>query len=155
MAAGQEPKFTWPDRDTSVTVSNCTSYTQYLSSNDKCCGLHGSDVFIYGRVSVDKDGFEVKTGIRGNPVSGNELSDRNVIATFDPRSISLAYVYDNFKWDHCGAEGHDFNIAWGGTVPSPRECFYKRDEPLSTLYTSFEREMSELMTEKEDPFYDR
>ena len=100
-------------------------------------------------VTLDDDGFEVKTGIRRNPIAGNLLTNRDVMAAFDPRSNSLTYAYDTYKWDHCGPEGYDFKDAWENTEPSPRKQVYERDEPLGALYTSFEREMADLMKDRE------
>ena len=65
----------------------------------------------------------------------------------DPRSDSLNYVYDTFKWNHCVSQGYDFDDAWGENQPSPRKKFYERDEPLSTVFTSFKRMMAEVMEE--------
>ena len=149
VITGQLTDFAWPDRDSTVTLPDGTSYTQYLSNYERCLGHRGSDVFPYGLLTLEEDGFEVKTGIRSNPVSGNLLSNRDVMAAFDPRSNSLTYVYDTFKWDHCGPEGYDFNDVWGEVVPSPRKEFYERDEPLGAMYTSFKRKMADRMKEKE------
>ena len=96
----------------------------------------------------DIDGFKVKTGIRGYPATGNDLTNREVLASFDPRYNSLNHVYDTFKWDHCMSQGYDFDDAWGEPKPSPRKKFYERDEPLSPAYASFKRMMADLM-EKE------
>ena len=147
VLTGQVTDFTWPDEDMNVTLPDGTIDTQYVSSYEVCIGHRGSDVFPYGLLSSDVDTFEVKTGIRSNPVTGNELTNREVLASLDPRSNPLTYVYDTFKWEHCGPEGYDFDDAWRETVPSPRKQFYQRDEPRSTLYTSFKREMAELMKE--------
>lgn len=29
----------------------------------------------------------------------------------------LTYVYDTFKWEHCKADGYDFEDAWGDDMP--------------------------------------
>ena len=45
------------------------------------------------------------------------------------------------------SQGYDFDDAWGENQPSPRKKFYERDEPLSTVFTSFKRMMAEVMEE--------
>uniref|UniRef100_UPI0039812771 hypothetical protein n=1 Tax=Salmonella sp. s58408 TaxID=3159701 RepID=UPI0039812771 len=73
------------------------------------------------------------------------ITNREMLEVFDPRFDSMNYVYDTFKWDHCAAEGYDFNDAWGDKKPSPRKNFHERDGPKSAVYTSFKREMAERM----------
>ena len=151
VVTGTINEFTWPDKDMTVTLPDGTSYTQYVSSRyEECNGHHGSHIFPYGLLGSDVDGFKVKTGIRSNPATGNNLTNREVLAAFDPRSNSMNYVYDTFKWDHCVPEGYDFDDAWGEKSPSPRKNFYERDEPRSPVYTSFKRMMAELMKEEGD-----
>ena len=148
VLTNQVTEFTWRDKDTNVSLPDGTSYIQYISMNAaECSGHRGSDVFPFGLLGSDIDGFKVKTAIRSNPVTGNNLTNREVLAAFDPRSNSMNYVYDTFKWDHCVPEGYDFDDAWGETAPSARKNFFERDEPRSTVYTSFKREMAELMKE--------
>ena len=146
VMTGTLTDFRWWDEDVTITRPDGTTFTDYLSSYyEECNGHHGSHIFPYGLLGSDVDGFKVKTGIRSNPVTGNNLTNRGVLAKLDPGFNSLNYIYDNFKWDHCVAEGYDFDDAWGETPPSPRKKFYERDEPLSPVYTSFKRMMAELM----------
>ena len=146
VLTGQVDDFTWGDEDVEVTLPDGTTYTQYISMDGtECSGHHGSDIFPYGLLSSDIDGFEVKTGIIGNTETGNELTNREVLKAFDPRSNSMNYIYDTFKWDHCLPEGYDFNDLWGESKPSPRKEFFQTDAPFSTVYTSFKREMADMM----------
>ena len=46
------------------------------------------------------------------------------------------------------SQWYDFDDAWGKTLPSPRKKVYERDEPRSTVYSSFKRMMAELMDEE-------
>ena len=141
--------FRWWDEDVTITRPDGTTFTDYLSSYyEECNGHHGSHIFPYGLLGSDIDGFKVKTGIRGSTVTGNNLTNREVLAAFDPRNNSLNYVYDTFKWDHCVSQGYDFDDAWGETPPSPRKNFYVRDEPRSTVFTRFKRMMAEIMEEE-------
>ena len=145
VVTGQVTDFNWPDDDEiNITLPDGTIYTEYISTTEGCEGHRGSDVFPF-HLDSGVDGFEVKTGIRGSPVTGNNLTNREVLASFDPRSNSLTYVYDTFKWDHCVPEGYDFDDAWRETAASARKDFFVRDEPLSTVYMSFKREMAELI----------
>lgn len=57
--------------------------------------------------------FQIKTGIKGNPVTGNVLTNREVLAALDANVNMLPYVYDTFKWDHCLEAGVNFDDAWG------------------------------------------
>ena len=146
VVTGTVTDFRWADEDVIITLPDGTTYTEYVSSYyEECSGHHGSHVFPYGLLGSDIDGFKVKTGIRGNTVTGNNLTNREVLAAFDPRNNSLNYVYDTFKWDHCVSQGYDFDDAWGETQPLPRKSFYVRDEPRSTVFTSFKRMMAEVM----------
>ena len=149
VVTGQVTKFNWPDNDIEVPLSDGTTSTEYVSSYyESCYGHHGSDIFPYGLLDSDINGFDVKTGILGNPVIGNNLSNREVLGALDPRSNALAYVYDTFKWNHCVPEGYDFDDAWGETAPSTRKIFFERDGPLLAVYTSFKRKMAELMKDR-------
>ena len=149
VMTGTLTDFRWWDEDVTITRPDGTTFTDYLSSYyEECDGHHGSHIFPYGLLGSDIDGFKVKTGIRGYPATGNSLTNREVLATFDPRSNSLNHVYDTFKWDHCMSQGYDFDDAWGETPLSPRKKFYERDEPLSPAYMSFKRMMAERMGKK-------
>ena len=151
VATGQVTEFRWPDNDRQTTLPDGSTYTEYVSKYyENCDGHRGSDIFPYGLLDQDVNGFEVKTGIKSNPPTGNNLSNREVLDALDPRSNSMAYVYDTFKWDHCVSEGYDFDDAWGETPPSPRKTFFARDSSLPAVYMSFQRKMAELMKEEGD-----
>ena len=139
----------WADEDVTITLPDGTSYTDSLSIySPECNGHHGSDIYPFGLLATDEDGFEIKTAIRGNPVTGNNLTNREVLAKLDPRTNSMNYVYDTFKWDHCVSQGYDFDDAWGENIFSPRKKFYVKDEPQAPMYTSFKRMMAEILEEE-------
>ena len=149
VVTNQVKSFNWADSDVEITLPDGTTTTEYISTYyDTCFGHHGSDIFPFGLLDKDIDGFEVKTGIRSNPVKGNNLSNREVLEALNPRSNSLAYVYDTFKWDHCVPEGYNFDDAWGESTSSPRKNFFETDGPQLAVYTSFKRKMAELMNGK-------
>ena len=146
----QVTNFDWPDEDTEIVFADGTKYNQYISTvSNECNGHRGSDVFPFG-LTDDIDGFEIKTAIRSNPVTGNTISNREMLRVFDPRHNSMNYIYDTFKWEHCAAEGYDFNDAWGENKPSARKNFHEREGPLSAVYTSFKREMAKRMKNETD-----
>ena len=151
VVTGQVTRFTWPDNDVEIPLPDGTTTTEYISAYyDSCEGHRGKDVFPFGLLELDNNPFDIKTGIRGNPVLGNDLTNREVLEALDPRFDSLPYVYDNFKWDHCLSEGYDFDDAWGEPTPSARKPFLARDGPHLAVYTSFGRKMAELMKEEGD-----
>ena len=153
----QVTEFSWPDNDRDVTLADGTSYTQYVSSYyEKCSGHQGSHVFPYKVLDADIDGFEIKTAIKSNRLKGNTLSNREVLTALDPRSDNLNYIYDTFKWDHCVSEGFNFDDAWDATTPSTRKTFFEmNDKNLPAVYTSFQREMAELMQERGDELQEK
>lgn len=98
----------WPDKDTEVVASDGTSYVIAVSLySDKCVGHRGSDVFPFGILKHDTADFNVRTGIKGNPMQGNIFTNREILEAFDPRQNKLNYIYDNFEWVHCAADGFD------------------------------------------------
>eukprot|EP00904_Undaria_pinnatifida_P007024 jgi/Undpi1/3451/HiC_scaffold_16.g06823.m1 len=153
----QVTEFSWPDNDRDVTLADGTSYTQYVSSYyEECSGHQGSHVFPYKVLDADIDGFEIKTAIKSNRLKGNTLSNREVLTALDPRSDNLNYIYDTFKWDHCVSEGFNFDDAWDATTPSTRKTFFEmNDKNLPAVYTSFQREMAELMQERGDELQEK
>ncbi|CAN0439070.1 unnamed protein product [Ectocarpus fasciculatus] len=96
----------WPDPGSSSSNEMLSHY------GDDCVGHRGSDVFPFDLLAADDDGFEIKTGIMGNPEIGNSLTNREVLEAMDARVNRLSYVYDTFKWDHCLSSGYDFDTAW-------------------------------------------
>lgn len=120
VLTGHVTDFTWPDENVSYTDENGDTVMETLSLyGEDCTGHRGSDVFPFGLLDSDDDGFTIKTGIRGNNEFGNTLSNREALQAFDPRSNSLPYVYDTFKWTHCASDGVDFDAAWE-TADEPR-----------------------------------
>ncbi|CAM9627145.1 unnamed protein product, partial [Pylaiella littoralis] len=104
ILTGHVTDFTWPDEDTTYTNTDDTTVSEFISFyGDTCSGHRGSDVFPFGLLDTDIDGFTVKTGVRGNLDTGNTFTNRQLLQAFDARSNSLSYVYDNFKWTHCEA----------------------------------------------------
>ncbi|CAM9999705.1 unnamed protein product, partial [Ectocarpus fasciculatus] len=122
VLTGQMKDFTWPDEDITVTKPDGTVESESLSLyGDTCLGHGGSDVFPFGLLDSEDDGFEIKTGVKGMP-SGNTLTNRELLQVFDARSNSLSYVYDTFKWPHCQADGYDLDDAWNAAAqarPTP------------------------------------
>eukprot|EP00903_Cladosiphon_okamuranus_P021957 g20189.t1 len=113
VLTGRTNHFTWPDADVTFTDSDGNVVSLVNSEfGDTCHGHGGSDIFPFGLLETDIDGFEIKTGIKGNPDTGNQLTNREVLAALDASVNMLPYVYDNFKWDHCLAAGVDFDEAW-------------------------------------------
>ncbi|CAN0275670.1 unnamed protein product, partial [Hapterophycus canaliculatus] len=106
VLTGHITDFTWPDTDVTYTDKDGSTVSETLSLyGEDCTGHAGSDVFPFGLLDTDIDGFTIKTGIRGNLDSGNKLTNREALQAFDARSNSLPYVYDTFKWLHCEADG--------------------------------------------------
>lgn len=115
-------ELTWPDEDVTYTDDDGTVVSESLSLyGDTCEGHAGSDVFPFGLLDTDTDGFTIKTGIKENALTGNKLSNREVLKALDPRANLLTYVYDTFKWDHCALEGVNFDDAWASTESAAPE----------------------------------
>lgn len=115
LLTGQITDFDWPDVDlkrydaTSVTIVLDKVLSRY---GEQCGGHRGSDVFPYGLLADETDGFEVQTGIRSNNGAGNKLTNREAVQALDPRANTLSYIYDTFKWEHCAVDGYNFDDAW-------------------------------------------
>ncbi|CAN0161250.1 unnamed protein product [Ectocarpus sp. 4 AP-2014] len=139
VLTGQITDFTWPDDDITVTKPDGTVEVESVSlSNVPCKGHSGSDVFPFGLLDSDTDGFEVKTGVKGM-ATGNTLTNRELLQAFDARSNSVSYVYDNFKWIHCEADGFDFDDAWNTAAEarptsSSRRPSFKQGAPRAPMY---------------------
>eukprot|EP00752_Nemacystus_decipiens_P008279 g7402.t1 len=113
VLTGRTTDLTWHDTDVTYTDSaGNTVYDMNSRYGDTCHGHGGSDVFPFGLLDTDIDGFEVKTGIRGNLDTGNMLTNREVLEAMDASVNMLPYVYDTFKWNHCLSAGIDFDDAW-------------------------------------------
>ncbi|CAN0234756.1 unnamed protein product [Pylaiella littoralis] len=106
VLTGRTTDMSWPDRGAFSPKGELNIY------GEACDGHGGSDVFPFGLLDTDTDGFEIKTGIKGNVEVGNVLTNREILAALDPTGNKLSYVYDTFKWDHCLEVGIDFEDAW-------------------------------------------
>lgn len=116
LLTGQITDFSWPDADviSYITPDGVPVREKVISRyGQECVGHRGSDVFPYGLLANDTDGFEVQTGIRWNQGSGNTFSNREALRALDPRANSVSYIFDTFKWKHCAIDGYDFDDAWG------------------------------------------
>lgn len=60
-----------------------------------------NEVYDFGRM------HGVGKAMANDPV--NTLTNREVLENLDPRNNRLSYIYDTFNWDHCVADGVDFN----------------------------------------------
>ena len=131
VMTGHITDFTWPDEDVIYTDDNGDSVKESISLyGEDCTGHRGSDVFPFGLLDTDEDGFTIKTGVRGNDETGNTLTNRELLQAFDPRSNSLPYVYDNFKWTHCEADGVSFDAAWEtAKTAGPKAAKAKKSRP--------------------------
>ncbi|CAM9493178.1 unnamed protein product [Ectocarpus sp. 6 AP-2014] len=151
VLTGSIDDFFWTDADTNVTFADGTTVSEITSVySDHCIGHHGSDVFPYYLLDTDTTGFEVKTGVRGQPVFGNMLTNREILTALDPRANSLSYVYDKFEWSHCAADGFDFNDAWDDTELSSRNTrpFSHQQKPHGRLGFSLYSDFNEKMAQR-------
>lgn len=151
VLTGQITDYTWPDTDISYTASDGTTVSESLSLySESCVGHRGSDVFPFGLLENDEDGFEVKTGIRGQPPTGNILTNREVLQSLDPRSNSLNYIYDTFKWDQCDAEGFAFDDAWDATSKrsAGRRPVFEQGATRTPMYSGILNLRKELKSKK-------
>ncbi|CAM9726487.1 unnamed protein product [Scytosiphon promiscuus] len=115
VLTGQMNDYTWPDADVTITEEDGSITFESISLNgETCTGHRGGDVFPFGLLHNDTDGFEITTGVKGAR-RGNTLANRDLLAAFDPRINSMTYVYDNFKWPHCAEDGFDLDDAWHHT----------------------------------------
>lgn len=141
VLTGQITDFDWPDSSSTYDDSEGKTVTEELSLyGDTCVGHAGSDIFPYSILDADIDGFTIKTGIRGNPEHGNNLTNREVLEAFDPRVDMLPYVYDKFEWTHCAADGFDFGDASdstkSGTFERAERPVFEQGAPRAPRYSS-------------------
>lgn len=60
VLTGQIKDYTWPDSDVIITNPNGVTVSESISMfGDTCLGHRGSDVFPFGLLDGDTDGFEV------------------------------------------------------------------------------------------------
>lgn len=74
--------------------------------------------------------------------SGNTLANRDLLQAFDPRTNSLPYIYDTFKWAHCSNDGFDFDDAWKtqqATTPGHRRTQFKEGVKRVPMFGVFEK----------------
>ncbi|CAN0387437.1 unnamed protein product [Pylaiella littoralis] len=144
ILTGHITDFTWPDDNLSYTDKDGSTVSETLSLyGEDCTGHRGSDIFPFGLLDTDIDGFTVKTGVRGNLETGNILTNRELLQAFDARSNSLPYVYDNFKWTHCEADGVSFDKAWESGKTSAKSTrsrpSFKEGEHRSPRYSGIKK----------------
>lgn len=109
---------TWPDTDIKFHTSNGTTESWRLSLwEEDCNGHRGSDVFPFDLTDAGSS-FKVQTGIRGFEEGGNSISNRDLVKLLDPRINSMNYIYDNFEWKHCEADGINLDDTWN-SLPNP------------------------------------
>lgn len=75
VLTGKMKDYSWPDSDVTITKPDGTEVTESTSLyGDTCTGHRGSDVFPFGLLETDTDGFEVRTnGIQPCPYVVNNL----------------------------------------------------------------------------------
>lgn len=60
VLTGQISDYSWPDGDITYTTPDGTTVSESISLyGDTCVGHRGSDVFPFGLLDDDDDGFEV------------------------------------------------------------------------------------------------
>lgn len=60
VLTGQMKDYTWPDSDITVTKPDGSTVSESLSLyGETCAGHRGSDVFPFGLLDSDTDGFQV------------------------------------------------------------------------------------------------
>lgn len=122
---GTMTDLTWPDADTYVLDEEAgTTSLEVLSLySDDCAGHRGSDVFPFGLAVDDGDpGFMARTGIKGDEVSGNTLTNREILQALDPRVNKLSYIYDTFEWTHCDMDGIHMSDTWAVGAAEARKA---------------------------------
>ena len=82
--------------------------------SETCVGHRGSDAFPFGILESDIEGFDVEVGMLAHDGTGVGIPNRDVLAAVDPRVGNVTYIYDNFKWEHCAADGYNFDDLWVG-----------------------------------------
>lgn len=72
---------------------------------NQCNGHRGSDVFPYGIL----EGMMEPHFTFFDQTGPNTMSNRDLVHLFHPSVNALPFIYDNFEWPHCSAQGWDFN----------------------------------------------
>ncbi|CAB1105721.1 unnamed protein product [Ectocarpus sp. CCAP 1310/34] len=108
-----------PDTSSANHVISC--------HGDDCAGHGGSDVFTFDLLDSAHDGFEIKTGKKGNPEIANNFTNREVLASMDARTSCPTFTTPSIR-DHCLTSGYDFDTVWDFSSTASAE-----DEPKSTM----------------------
>lgn len=107
VLTGKVTDLTWPDHDYLASFSELSVFV------DTCEGHRRSDVFPFGLIDEDVTNRNIRTQVTGQERGGNTLTNRELLNAFDPRHSGMTpYIYDNFKWDHCAADGYNFDDIW-------------------------------------------
>ncbi|CAM9668790.1 unnamed protein product [Ascophyllum nodosum] len=115
ILTGHITDFTWPDHDITYHGPDQTPVERSLSMyTETCVGHRGSDAFPFGILESDIEGFDVEVGMLAHDGTGVGIPNRDVLAAVDPRVGNVTYIYDNFKWEHCAADGYNFDDLWVG-----------------------------------------
>ena len=154
---GTMTDLTWPDADTYVLDEEAgTTSLEVLSLyGEDCAGHRGSDVFPFGLAVDDGDpGFMARTGIKGDEVSGNSLTNREILQALDPRVNKLSYIYDTFEWSHCDMDGIHMSDTWAvgaaearkaaAEKPTKKRPTFKEGEIRYPLFDNFKLKAKEL-----------
>ncbi|CAM9523606.1 unnamed protein product [Laminaria digitata] len=158
---GTMTDLTWPDEDTYVLdpETGTTSLEVLSLYGENCEGHRGKDVFPFGLAVDDGDpGFMARTGIKGDEVNGNTLTNREILQALDARVNKLSYIYDTFEWVHCDLDGINMADAWDKEAAEARKA--SADKPLNKrpsfkegeirypLYNNFREKTEEVENKK-------
>lgn len=70
-----------------ITRPDGSQTTLYTSTYyEGCAGHRGSDIFAYGLLDSNVDGFKARTQIRSHSDGGNTLTNQEVMAALGPRA---------------------------------------------------------------------
>lgn len=142
---GTMTDLTWPDETETYTDSDGNDYTCTVCLYGEYCNGHrGSDVFPF-QLDEDTD-FVARTGIRGDNENGR--TNREIMELLDPRVNAMSYVYDTFKWDHCAADGYDFNDAWKGDRLTGETPSFREGQPRLPFYSGLTEMLQKIVNRK-------
>ena len=151
---GTMTDLTWPDADTHVLDEETGTISLEALSlyGEDCAGHRGADVFPFGLALDDGDsGFMVRTGVGGDEVNWNSLTNREILQALDPRVNQLSYIYDTFEWSHCDLDGIHMSDAWDVEAAearkAPREkkrATFEKGQLRYPLFNSFKQNAAEV-----------